>query len=58
MTTKTPNQPAVSAGRTGPRPVVILDTVVAIVCSLVGLVSMLALTCFNSDQFVAPRVTA
>ena len=36
----------------------ILDTVVAIVFSLVGLVFMLALASFYTDQFVAPRLTA
>ena len=58
MTTKTPNRPAVGAGRTGPRPVMILDTLVAIVFSLVGLVLMPTSASFYAAQFVAPRVTA
>jgi len=54
MTTKTPNQPAAPPSRTRPRPVVILDIVVAIAFSLVGLIFMLALASFYADQFIVP----
>jgi hypothetical protein len=54
MTTKAPNPLAAATGRTRPRPVVILDIVVAILVSLVGLIFMLALASFYADQFIVP----
>ncbi|WP_185203375.1 hypothetical protein [Glaciihabitans sp. INWT7] len=54
MTTKTPNIPAAASGRSRPRPAVILDIIVAIAFSLVGLIFMLALASFYADQFLLP----
>ncbi len=54
MTTKTPSRPAGPAARIRPRPVAIIDVVIAIVISLVGLIFMLALAGFYADQFVVP----
>ena len=54
MTTKTPDRPAAPAGKNRPRPLVILDIVVAILISLVGLIFMLALASFYADQFIVP----
>lgn len=54
MTTKTPNRPAAPADKYRPRPVVILDIVVAVLTSLVGLIFMLALASFYADQFIIP----
>ncbi len=54
MTTKTPNRPAAPVGRIRPRALVILDIVVAIAVSLVGLIFMLALASFYADQFIVP----
>ncbi|MES2094003.1 MAG: hypothetical protein V4531_09355 [Actinomycetota bacterium] len=53
MTTKTPSRWGAN-GTTRPRPLVILDIVVAILISLVGLIFMLALAGFYADQFVLP----
>lgn len=54
MTTKTPDHPVAPAGKNRPRPLVILDIVVAILISLVGLIFMLALASFYADQFIVP----
>ena len=54
MTTKTPNHPAATPRRRRPRPVVVVDIIVAILISLVGLIFMLALASFYADQFVVP----
>ncbi|MFM9919856.1 hypothetical protein [Lacisediminihabitans sp. H27-G8] len=54
MTTKTPNIPAAATGRSRPRAIVILDIVVAIAFSLVGLIFMLALASYYADQFLLP----
>jgi hypothetical protein len=54
MTTKTPDRPVAPAGKNRPRPLVILDIVVAILISLVGLIFMLALASFYADQFIVP----
>ena len=58
MTTKTPNRAAVPASRNRPRPVVILDIVVAKVFGLFALIFMHGLAGFSAEWFIASRVTA
>jgi hypothetical protein len=54
MTTKMPNHPAATARRRRPRPVVVVDIIVAILISLVGLIFMLA--SHYPVLFIASRV--